>query len=126
MLQKAEMVKYRGIVESLFNRKCNVYEYKEVKEGYVSKRELKKVLENIPCRRSYDAGSGLNYNKTGEEGTDNLKEKQFVRLFFSADTSIKAGSVIELDNGESYEFSGISLVYDTHIEIYCKNMQRWA
>lgn len=126
MFQKSEMVKYKNIVESFFDRKCSIYEYIEVKDGCVSRYKCEKVLEDIPCRRSYDAGSGLNYNKTGEESTDNLEEKQFVRLFLPVGTQVKTGSRIELNNGECYEYSGISLVYDTHIEVYARNVQRWA
>ncbi len=126
MFQKIKMVKYRNIAESLFNLKCCIYEAKEVKEDYVTDYEWVKAAEDIPCRRSYDAGSGLNYNKTGDKTIDYLSEKQYVRIFMPYGTSVKPGSRIELSNGECYEYSGVSLEYDTHIEIYASNVKRWA
>ncbi len=126
MFQKIKMVKYKNIVESFFDKNCSIYECKEVKNGYVSKYEFEKVISDVPCRRSYDAVSGLNHNKTGEKDIDKLNVKQLVRLIMPAHIKIKPGSRIELNNGECYEYSGISLEYDTHIEVYAKNVQRWA
>lgn len=129
MLQKAEMVKYRQIVESFFNNKCDVYEYEDYKDGVFSAKRLKLVQSNIPCRRGYSTGGNINYAKTGEVGLDNVAVKQLVKLFMPYDTDIKEGSLVKVCYGgceEYYEYSGSSLVYDTHIEVLLRSVKECA
>lgn len=129
MFQENEVVKYRNIVESLFNLSCNVFEYEAYKEESVTKNRLKSVYKALPCRRSYSTGTNVNYIKTGSENIDYVNVNQYVKLFIPYDIVIKEGSYIEIyGNGveEYYEYSGFCLRYDTHNEVLIKSVKRWA
>ncbi len=129
MFQKIEMVKYKNIAEGFFNALCSIYEYVEVQKGCITEKVLAPVSENIPCRRGYSTGGNINYAKTGEENKDNVEVKQLVKLFMPHDTLIKPGSFVKIMYGgynEYYEYSGYSLLYDTHIEVLLRSAERWA
>jgi hypothetical protein len=123
------MVKYKNIVESFFNCKCNIYEYKEKTEDCFSQSELELVIEDLPCRRGYSTGGNINYAKTGESGIDNVSIKQLVKLFIPREVDITPGSLVMVMYGgccEYYEYSGYGLLYDTHSEVMLKSVERWA
>ena len=129
MLQKIKMVGFRSVIESLFNCNCDIYEYKDYKIGNVVKKRLSLIKGNIPCRRSYSTGANINYAKTGVPNTDNVDIKQFVKLFLPVETVIKPGSFVRVEHNniyEYYEYSGHSLLYDSHTEVMLRSVERWA
>lgn len=129
MLQKIKMVGFRKAIESLFNCNCDIYEYEDYKIGNIVKKRRILRQENIPCRRSYSTGANINYAKTGEPNVDNVDIKQLVKLFLPVGTVIKPGSFVRVEYNSSYEYyeySGLSLLYDSHIEVMLRSMERWA
>lgn len=132
MLQKSEMVKgilslsaRRRAVESLYTGVCTVVEYRNVRDeatGITSQQEVK-VLENQPCRLSYE----LNYPVDQGENTGQISQR--VKLFIAPEVNVKNGSkVIVTQNGNrvEYAFSGEGAAYDSHREIRLSPFKGWA
>ncbi|MGN1318111.1 MAG: hypothetical protein ACI4VF_03780 [Lachnospirales bacterium] len=129
MFQKTKVVNYRNIIEGFFNAKCDVYEYNKNLNGSITKFSPVVVEKDLPCRRGYCVGGAVNYVKTGEKGVDNTGIKQYVKLFIPFDKIIKEGSLIKVKFGgcdEFYEYSGKTLVYETHCEVLLRAVERWA
>lgn len=131
MLQKSEMVSTlslsarRKAVESLYSGLCTVIEYQNVKDGEtgITYQREKSVLENQPCRLSYE----LNYPVAQGEQVGEVSQR--VKLFVAPEVHIKNGSkVIVAQNGNKteYAFSGESAVYDSHREIRLSPFKGWA
>lgn len=125
-----DLSKFRGIAESLFSGKCDVYEYKGNTKGLIKMQEIK-VLEDVPCRLSYRN----NYNNTRNKASgysnneDVSSAKQTVVLFTAPGIDIKAGSkVIITQNNRTiaYNSSGEPVVYQTHQEIALELFKGWC
>lgn len=107
--------KAKKYIERLYNDMCTVYERQEyLKENKTTAYKDVAVIENMPCRISYE--------KTVSNAlTDKLAYKsQGIKLFYSAECHIKAGSrIMVLRNGvtTAYRASGEPAVYNTHNEI---------
>lgn len=108
------MLNYSDILESTFDKKCNVYTYKSIIEnGIMLGQEKVLQYENIPCAISYKSlNTSLN---------DNIKSNvvQVIKLFISNKYKISPNSTIEI-NKTFYINSGMSAIYDTHQEIILK------
>ncbi len=124
MLQKAEMVAKKAI-ESLYDCTCSVIEYQEViKTNKSTGFEEVIVLENKPCRLSYENISVVNSDE------NNATEKVIItKLFISPDVDIKPGSKISVtknDITKDYKSSGEPAKYNTHQEIMLELFERWS
>ena len=100
----------------LWTGRATIYEYQDITdpETFQTKQELVPVLEDEPCR--------LSYNR--EQSTDIQNGaaviSQGITIFVRPDLKIKTGSVIDItQNGvtERYKGSGQPAVYSQHQEI---------
>lgn len=103
-------------LSALWIGKCTIYEYQPVTdpETYQTVHKLVAVLENEPCRLSYQK----------EQSTDISNGaaiiSQSITLFIRPDVIVKEGSVIEItQHGVStkYKGSGKPAIYTNHQEI---------
>lgn len=100
----------------LWTGKCTVYEYRdEVNPNtYQTTQKLVPVIENEPCRLSYNREQATNISSGA------AVVSQSITLFIRPDLKINAGSVIEIaQHGvtEKYKGSGQPAVYCNHQEI---------
>lgn len=101
---------------TLWKGKCTIYEYQNVTdpETYQTTQTEIPVLENEPCRLSYNREQSTNIQSGA------AVVSQSITLFIRPDIVIKPGSVIEItQNGytEKYKGSGKPAVYTNHQEI---------
>lgn len=116
----------RKAIESLYDRTCDVIEYKTTVNP-INKRTGNKteetVIEGQPCRLSYQSISNTNQSNP----TNNVS--QVIKLILAPEIEIKEGSKIVVTKGElveTYKNSGKPAVYDTHQEIILVNFEGWA
>lgn len=100
----------------LWTGKCTIYEYTDITHPntYQTTQELVPVLEDEPCRLSYNREQSTNIQSGA------AVVSQSITLFIRPDLVIKPGSVIEItQNGvtEKYKGSGKPAVYRNHQEI---------
>lgn len=100
----------------LWNGKCTIYEYEHTKdeETFQTTAKLVPILENEPCRLSYNHEQATNIQSGA------AVVSQSITLFIRNDLVIKPGSVIEItQNGvtEKYKGSGQPAVYSNHQQI---------
>ena len=125
-LPKATLKAARKAVESLYDFKCNVYEYSKVKNQDTRTTEMSEhcVLEKQPCRISF---SSL---KTVVQSESAASIGQSVKLFISPDITIKPGSkivVIDTKNRlTEYKSSGVPSMYETHQEVMLELFKGWS
>ena len=125
MLSKAQVVRVRKAIESLYIGSCTVSEYQKViKPNKSTGFKEVVVLENQPCRASFE-----NINATNS--TDNLASSvvQIITLFIAPELEIKPGSKITVNQNstvKSYKLSGEPALYDTHQEIVLELFDDWA
>lgn len=117
--------KARKIIESTYDGIATVTEHIKVKDekSKLTKYEESVVLENQPCKLSYETITNAN------QGESASSVKQVTKLFISPDIIIKAGSKITVTQAGvtiDYTCSGIPAVYDTHQEIILNLFERWA
>lgn len=116
----------KAAIEGLYYEgTCSVVEFQEVTSltSRITRHEEVTVLENQPCRLSFESLAAA--DQTDTAARISLRAK----LFIAPDTDIKAGSkVIVTQCGESFEFSysGESAVYPTHREIMLDLFRGWA
>ena len=104
---------------ALWTGKCTIYEYQDVvhPNTYQTTQELVAVLENEPCRLSYNREQATNIANGA------AVVSQSITLFIRPDLVIKPGSVIEITQHgvtEKYKGSGKPAVYCNHQEIVLK------
>ncbi len=117
-LEKAEKA-----IESLFDGVCSIFEFKDVLDGKVTKKERFLAAENVPCRMVYKSFA------ENEEEVNGEKIKFDVLLILPKGTDIKEGSEAEVKrNGEDFYFvmAGKCAKYMTHVEVKMKYGKRWA
>ena len=100
----------------LWNGRCTIYEYQHTTnpETFQTTATLVPVLENEPCRLSYNHEQATNIQSGA------AVVSQSITLFIRNDLKIKPGSVIEVtQNGvtEKYKGSGQPAVYSNHQQI---------
>ncbi len=115
----------RKAQESLYNGCCTVTEWREVKDpnSHITRDEEVTVLENEPCRLSFET------IKPAVETDTVAKLSQGVKLFISPDVEIKAGSkIVVTQNGVTGEYSasGVPAIYSTHQEIMLELYNEYA
>lgn len=125
MVDQTTRLAFRKAVESTYDGLCSVVEYKEITDEatHITSQQEVTVLENIPCRISFES-----IRHTEQTDLANSKS-QNVKLFVSPETDIKAGSkVIVEQNGvtTAYCASGENAVYFSHREIILGLFEGWA
>ena len=100
----------------LWTGKCTIYEYHDVidYETWQTTQKEVPVLENEPCRLSYNKEQATNISSGA------AVVSQSITLFIRPDLVIKPGSVIEITQHgvtERYKGSGQPAVYCNHQEI---------
>lgn len=96
--------------------RCTIYEYQNVfdSETWQTTQKEVPVLENEPCRLSYNREQSTNINNGA------AVISQGITLFIRPDLVVKPGSVIEITQHgvtEKYKGSGQPAVYCNHQEI---------
>lgn len=102
----------RRAIEMLYEYKCKVIEYLEVKDnktGIVRRTEIVTV-DNQPCKLSYSSITSTNQTEPIAIAA------QSVKLFLAPEIIIKPNSKIIVNDVE-YKASGQSAIYATHQEI---------
>ena len=114
----------RQALESLYNGKCTIFEYKSIKDPMtkISKKQPVAVLTDQPCRLSI---ANVTSGQAGEVTTI----AQVAKLFISPDVIINPGSMISvIQNGvtTAYTRSGQPAIYSNHQEISLELFKGWA
>lgn len=115
MLQADKLVGIqKKFADIMYTDVCNVYNQQKIKVNNKTKFENVLVIENEPCRLSYDNPKIA----VQTESSTNLSNN--VKLFISPDIEVVEGSRIEVvREGKTYQFkcSGMPSMYPTHQEI---------
>ena len=103
----------------LWKGRCTIYEYQAVTHPntFQTTHELVPVLEDEPCRLSYNHEQATNIQSGA------AVVSQSITLFIRPDLKINPGSVIEITQNnvtERYKGSGKPAVYSNHQEIILK------
>lgn len=121
-LERARVLARKAMEDIYFTEKCDVIEMQSVRDEQtkITRTVEVKVLENQPCKVSFES-----LNTVGQTSTGAIS-KQSVKLFISSDIKISPGSKIVIGSN-AYKASGIPAVYtDTHQEIMLDIFDRWA
>lgn len=103
-------------LKSLWIGKCTIYEYQNITDpfSYQTTQKLMPVLENEPCRISY------NHEQSTDMKSGAAVVSQSITLFIRPDLRINPGSVIEVTQhgvSEKYKGSGQPAIYSNHQQI---------
>lgn len=124
MLSKNEMVKVRKAIESLYTGRCTILEYQKVQKANRSIGfEEVKIVENEPCKLSFEVISNANSNEVASA----LSQK--IKLFISPEVKINPGSKIVIEQNNTifeYKNSGEPAIYPTHQEIVLDLFKGWS
>ena len=107
---------HRKATEMFYEHTCTIKEFQSVKDP-VSKQTKKQeviILENQPCRLSYETVKQANQTES------NAAVQKIIKLFIAPEITIKEGSrIIVTHEGITDEFkhTGIPSVYNSHQEI---------
>ena len=113
--------KIRKAIEKTYINTCNIYSFKKVQEGSITK--LAKVLdyENIKCALSQES------LKTAENNQSHSKIDYDAKLFISPEIKLLAGSEIEIagfGKTQAFKYVGEPFVYETHQEVLLKREEK--
>lgn len=115
MLQADKLVGIqKKFADIMYTDVCNVYNQQKIKVNNKTKFESMLVVENEPCRLSYDSPKIAVQTESSATLSNNVK------LFISPDIEVVEGSRIEVvREGKTYQFkcSGMPSIYPTHQEI---------
>lgn len=113
----------RKAIESTYTDTCSVIEQKKEKVRGVVETKDEIVLENQPCKLSFETG-------TVAGATDAATTiAQITKLFIAPEIEIKSGSKIVVERcGKMYLYtkSGVPAVYETHQEVMLELFERYA
>lgn len=115
----------RKAIESTYTGLLTVTEHGKVRNEQTKLTEFEDrlVLENQPCRLSFESVAPVQQSETV------AAVSQTVKLFISPDVVIKPGSKLTVtQNGVTTDYtgSGIPAVYPTHQEIMLDLFRRWT
>ena len=115
--RRAQEAAYEGI--------CTIIEYRSVTDERTKLSSRKKitVLENQPCRLSFEKLSTASQTETA------AAVSQGVKLFLAPEIRVNSGSKMAVtQNGVTGEYSasGEPAVYDTHQEIVLELFRGWS
>ncbi len=129
MLSENQVVRSKGAarkaVESTYYGVCDIIEYgsaKDKKSGITRQEEIT-VLQNQPCKLSFEKIAASVQTDTG------AAVSQGVKLFIAPEIEVKCGSkIVVTQNGvtNAYSASGQSAVYSSHQEIMLELWKGWA
>lgn len=115
MLQTDKLVNIQQkYADVMYTDTCNVYNQQKIKVNNKTKFESVLVVENEPCRLSYDIPKIAVQTESSATLSNNAK------LFISPNVEVVEGSRIEVvREGKTYQFkcSGMPSMYPTHQEI---------
>lgn len=124
MLSHNAMVRARKAIEWLYFGKCTITEHRKVKNPNKTTSFVDVVvLENQPCRLSFNSTSKANQTDTATSVTQETK------VFIAPEIVIKPGSKLTItQNGQTtdYKASGKPALYSTHQEIDVELFEEWA
>lgn len=115
----------RKAIERTYEGMATVEEYQKVKDEItkLTSSKVVTVLENQPCRLSFERLQMVNQTESAAAVIQNTK------LFLPPDIYIKPGSKITVTQAgrtAEYTSSGVPAVYDTHQEIVLELFKEWA
>lgn len=120
----SRFAKARKAIESLYDGRCTVVEYQQVKNPTTKRTEAKEVevLKDIPCR--------LSYKTVAKNEAGNVSEVvQVTKLFIGPEVTVKAGSkiiVTQYNKTTEFKSSGVPANHSNHQEITLDLFERWA
>ncbi len=129
MLSENQVVRSKGAarkaVESTYYGACDIIEYGSVKDkkSGITRQEEITVLQNQPCKLSFEKIAAAVQTDTG------AAVSQGVKLFIAPEIEVKCGSkIVVTQNGvtNAYSASGQSAVYSSHQEIMLELWKGWA
>ena len=116
----------RKAIESTYSGVCTIIERRDVRDEKTKitrKNEEVPVVENQPCKLSFEK-----LNAVVQTGTA-AKQTQGTKLFIAPEIKVKPGSKIVVEqNGvtTAYSASGVPAVYLSHAEIMLELFEGWA
>lgn len=110
----------RKAIESRYDNVCSVFVYQDVfdKDTKQTKRERVMLLENIPCRLSYQTQAFASLVSTQTEGVP--ESYQSVKMFIAPELDIPENSEIEVQRyGRLLKFkrSSVPVIHSNHQEV---------
>lgn len=115
MLQADKLVGIQQkFADIMYTDTCSIYNQQKIKVNNKTKFESVLVVENEPCRLSYDSPKIAVQTESSANISNNVK------LFISPQIDVAEGSRIEVvREGKTYQFkcSGMPSMYPTHQEI---------
>lgn len=115
MLQADKLVGIKQkFADIMYTDVCSIYNQQKIKVNNKTKFESVLVVENEPCRLSYDSPKIAVQTESSANISNNVK------LFISPQIDVAEGSRIEVvREGKTYQFkcSGMPSMYPTHQEI---------
>ena len=125
MLSKNQVVKARKAIESMYDGTCTIIERQKVKLPNKSTgfKDIV-VLEEIPCRLSFNTVTNTNQTEVGASAVI-----QSTKVFIAPEIKVKPGSKLTITQNDvttEYKSSGQPAIYTTHQEIELELFERWA
>ena len=125
MLSKNQVVKARKAIESMYDGTCTIIERQKVKLPNKSTgfKDIV-VLEDIPCRLSFNTVTNTNQTEVGASAVI-----QSTKVFIAPEIKVKPGSKLTITQNDvttEYKSSGQPAIYTTHQEIELELFERWA
>ena len=125
MINKKALSQARKAVESLYDAKCTVIEYKNVTNEVTKQTKKQEVSEIIdqPCKLSFSSLKNSSQTDAGNE------VKQVIKVFIAPELEINPGSKLVITNkGRTTDFknSGKPAIFNTHQEIVLELFTGWA
>lgn len=124
MLQADKLVGIKQkFADIMYTDTCSIYNQQKIKVNNKTKFESVLVVENEPCRLSYDSPKIAVQTESSANISNNAK------LFISPQIDVAEGSRIEVvREGKPYQFkcSGMPLIYPTHQEIKIEKAEVYA
>ena len=124
MLSQNQVVAVRKAIESTYIGTCTVTEYaKKQRENKTTGFEEEIVLQNQPCRLSFERITSTNSGQVAAELTQSTK------ILISPEIHIKPGSKLTITQNEittEYKNSGEPAIYATHQEVILELFKGWA
>jgi hypothetical protein len=124
MLSKIQVVGIRKAIESHYIGTCTITEHQKVKkENKSTGFQDVIVLENQPCKLSYEKVTNTNQTESAAALI------QTAKLFIAPDIQIKPGSKLTITQNErtiDFKNSGEPAVYQTHQEIVLELFKGWS
>ena len=116
----------RKAIESTYSGVCTIIERRDVRDEKTKitrKNEEVPVVENQPCKLSFEKLNAFVHTDTA------AKQTQGTKLFIAPEIKVKPGSKIVVEqNGvtTAYSASGVPAVYLSHAEIMLELFEGWA